>query len=423
MPPERKTSSRRAVLAGGGAIAVAGLGVLALRPAESGGGHDAYFAALATALRRAGLMHPVLVIDRQRLDANVRAIRASVDGAKLPLRVVAKSLPAPRLIEHVLNGMDSRRMMVFSAEMLLQLLPLYADADVLMGKPLPAAEFARVIGKAGPQAAARPQWLIDTPQRLSEYAAIAKAHGVPLQASFELDVGLHRGGFPDATALAPALAFARDNSVRIAGLMGYDPHVPKMPLPDRAYAASQAAYRAAIDAVRHVVGNAAPLTLNGAGSPTFRRHCKGTVANEVSVGSAFVKPGTFDYSDLADLAPAAFIASPVIKAVEDMRLPGVEPLSGLMHWFDRNSQRGFFMHGGHWLAQPVSPPGLSYSGLFGRSSNQELLLGSTRTNLRPDDHVFLRPDQSEALFLQFGDIAVFDGHTITETWPTLPISA
>jgi hypothetical protein len=34
------------------------------------------------------------------------------------------------------------------------------------------------------------------------------------------------------------------------------------------------------------------------------------VANEVSVGSAFVKPGTFDYSDLADLAPAAFIASP-----------------------------------------------------------------------------------------------------------------
>jgi hypothetical protein len=95
MPPERKTSSRRAVLAGGGAIAVAGLGVLALRPAESGGRHDAYFAALAAALRRAGLMHPVLVIDRQRLDANVRAIRASVDGAKLPLRVVAKSLPAP----------------------------------------------------------------------------------------------------------------------------------------------------------------------------------------------------------------------------------------------------------------------------------------------------------------------------------------
>ncbi|KAJ8136437.1 hypothetical protein OY671_010350, partial [Metschnikowia pulcherrima] len=178
------------------------------------------------------------------------AIRASVDSAKSPSRVVVKSSPAPRLIEHVSNGMGSRRMMVFSAEMSSQLSPLYADADMSMGKPSPAAEFARVIDKAGPQAAARPQWSIDTPQRLSEYAAIAKAHGVPLQASFELDVGSHRGGFPDATALAPALAFARDNSVRIAGSMGYDPHVPKMPLPERAYAASQAAYRAAIDAVR-----------------------------------------------------------------------------------------------------------------------------------------------------------------------------
>jgi D-serine deaminase-like pyridoxal phosphate-dependent protein len=76
-----------------------------------------------------------------------------------------------------------------------------------------------------------------------------------------------------------------------------------------------------------------------------------------------------------------------------------------MHWWDRNTQRGFFIHGGHWLAKPVSPQGLEYSKLFGRSSNQELLTGS---NHRPQArrHVFLRPDQSEALFLQFGDIAV-----------------
>jgi D-serine deaminase-like pyridoxal phosphate-dependent protein len=37
--------------------------------------------------------------------------------------------------------------------------------------------------------------------------------------------------------------------------------------------------------------------------------------------------------------------------------------------------------------------------------------------------VFLRPDQSEALFLQFGDIAVYDGGEIAAMWPTLPISA
>jgi D-serine deaminase-like pyridoxal phosphate-dependent protein len=37
--------------------------------------------------------------------------------------------------------------------------------------------------------------------------------------------------------------------------------------------------------------------------------------------------------------------------------------------------------------------------------------------------VFLRPDQSEALFLQFGDLAVYDGSAIVEMWPTLPVSA
>jgi len=52
-----------------------------------------------------------------------------------------------------------------------------------------------------------------------------------------------------------------------------------------------------------------------------------------------------------------------------------------------------------------------------------LLTGSTQVDLKADDHVFLRPDQSEALFLQFGDIAVYDGGEIAEFWPTLPISA
>lgn len=385
--------------------------------------HDAYFNGLAGALRRAGLERPTLVIDRRRLDANIRAIRASVDAARLPLRIVAKSLPAPLLLAAIMGGLGSQRLMVFSAEMLLQLMPLHPQADYLMGKPLPASEFARFADKAGPEAAGRVQWLIDTPERLAQYAEVARARGIALRASFEIDVGLHRGGFADAPALAGAVAAARKADVQVAGLMGYDPHVPKMPSPESAHADAQQAYRAAIDVLKGAGIDPAALTLNSAGSPTFRRHCKGTVANEVSVGSAFVKPGDFDYADLADLAPAAFIATPVLKASNDQPLPGIEAFSGAMHWWDRNTTRGFFIHGGHWLAKPVSPPGLQYSKLMGRSSNQELLTGSPRIDLKPDDTVFLRPDQSEALFLQFGDIAVFDGREISGSWPTLPISA
>lgn len=381
--------------------------------------HDAYFRGLSDALKRAGLMRPTLVIDRARLSANIAAIRMSTDAARLPLRVVAKSLPSPRLLETIMTGMGTQRLMVFSAEMLLQLLPLHGDADYLFGKPLPVSEFLRVADKAGP----RVQWLIDTPERLTQYIEAAKARGIALRVNFEIDVGLHRGGFADPQALAAAVRQAQAAGAEVAGLMGYEPHVPKMPSPDKAYASAQAAYSAAIEVLQGAGLDPAKLTLNSAGSPTFRRHCKGTVANEVSVGSAFVKPGDFELDDLADLQPAAWIATPVIKASPDQALPGVEALSGALHWWDRNTQRGFFIHGGHWLAKPASPPGLQYSKLFGRSSNQELLTGSKRIDLRPDDHVFLRPDQSEALLLQFGDLALYDGNEIADMWPTLPVSA
>lgn len=412
---------RRTVLIGGAAFA--GAGLIALRPAQGGGMHDAYFAGLQAALQRAGLMRPVLVIDRQRLAANIAAIRSRVEAGRLPLRVVAKSLPAPGLLGAVMDGMASNRLMVFSAEMLLQLLPLYPRADYLMGKPLPAAEFARVIDRAGAEAAASIQWLIDTPERLAAYGAIARARGLAWRANLEIDIGLHRGGFADPGAATAVAKAAASQGATIAGLMGYDPHVPKMPDPDGAFASAQQAYRAMIGALGAAGLDPAGLTLNSAGSPTFARHCAGTVANEVSVGSAFVKPGDFDYDDLAALQPAAFIATPVIKASADQDLPGLAALSGPLHWWDRNTQRGFFIHGGHWLAKPVSPPGLEYSRLFGRSSNQELLTGSRQVELKVDDHVFLRPNQSEALFLQFGDIVLFDGGEIAGSWPTLPISA
>jgi D-serine deaminase-like pyridoxal phosphate-dependent protein len=36
------------------------------------------------------------------------------------------------------------------------------------------------------------------------------------------------------------------------------------------------------------------------------------------------------------------------------------------------------------------------------------------------DYVFYRPHQSEFVFLQFGDIAVYDGDKIVETWAVFP---
>lgn len=421
--PRRWT--RRAAIAGGGVAVLGGLGVAGLRKADQGGGHDGYFTAVGRALRAAGIAHPVLVIDRARLDANIAAARAALAPGRLPLRVVVKSLPAPALVDHVARGMGTSRLMVFNGAMLDAMAEAHPEADLLLGKPLPAMQFGQFLQARGPAAAARVQWLIDTPERLGQYAAVAAEARTPVRVAFEIDVGLHRGGLADADALARAVVQARAGGMlRPSGLMGYDPHVVKMVDPDRAYADAQARYRAAIDALGRATGaDPRTLTLNSAGSPTYALHARGTVANEVAAGSAFVKPVDFDVPTLAAHVPASFIATPVIKAEPRFRLPGYEWLSGPMTFLDPNRRRAFFIYGGHWMATPVSPPGLEYDTLFGRSSNQELLTGSDRVRLAPDDYVFLRPNQSEALFLQFGDIVLFDRGRITERWPTLPVSA
>lgn len=415
--------TRRAAIVGGG-LAVAGtMGVLVSRKSDHGGAHDRYFANLSAALRKAGIAHPVLVVDRARLDRNIAAARATLKPSGLPLRVVVKSLPAAGLVDHVARGMATNRFMVFNGAML-ELMAARPDADLLLGKPLPEAEFAGIVDKIGADAAGRIQWLIDTPARLRQYAAIAAARSMALRTNMEIDVGLHRGGFPDGRALAAAVDLARTlPHVSVGGLMGYDAHVPKMSDTDAAYAASQELYRSATTVLREKLGvDPARLTLNGAGSPTYARHAQGSAANEVSVGSAFVKPVDFDLPSLARHVPASFIATPVIKAGR-MELPGNEWLTGPLTFMDPNAARAFFIYGGHWLATPVSPPGLQYSDLYGRSSNQEMLTGSTSVALKPDDHVFFRPNQSEAIFLQFGDIALFDGETIAGSWPTFPVSA
>lgn len=45
--------------------------------------------------------------------------------------------------------------------------------------------------------------------------------------------------------------------------------------------------------------------------------------------------------------------------------------------------------------------------------------GSMTIDLKQDDLIFLRPTQSEAVFLQFGDILVYEDGKITDSWPVL----
>ncbi|HNA21973.1 MAG TPA: alanine racemase, partial [Agitococcus sp.] len=404
---------------------------IALKPSDQGAPHNAYFLAVSQALAKAGLAQPTLIIDQQALDHNIQQVKQATAVHKLPVRLVVKSLPSLDLLNYLSQQLNSQRFMVFNLPMLTTVTQAYPQGDFLLGKPLTALavqEWLRIENNR----AALPhiQWLIDSPQRLSEYSEVAKQFNVQLRVSLEIDVGLHRGGFVDVGELKQVVQIIKSNpQLQLAGLMGYEAHVGKLPtilnMQQKAWDHFKNTYQQAISILTEVGYEPQKLTLNAGGSPTYTLHAKGTVANEVAVGTAFVQPCDFDLATLSQHKAACFIATPVLKALNPALIPAIEWADGLRRWWDVNNEQGYFIHGGHWLAKPVSPQGLALSGLYGRSSNQELWLGSSSQHLQVNDYVFFRPQQSEAVFLQFGDIVVFDNQQkqISQRWPVFSMSA
>jgi D-serine deaminase-like pyridoxal phosphate-dependent protein len=204
--------------------------------------------------------------------------------------------------------------------------------------------------------------------------------------------------------------------------MGYDAHVPGMADPKAELARVQGRYAAFKQVlIDKLGGDPSRFTFNAAGSPTFMAHLRGTTeASEVSVGSAFVKPLNYEYGALHALKPAAFIAQPVLKVMDPAIIPGIERHAGALGRLNADSQRGFFVYGGYGDADPVSPAGLSFNPLFGARS---MLMASAKVALEQDDIVFFRPRESEGVFLQYGDLAVYDDGEIVERWPTFAVAA
>lgn len=413
-----------------GLAGLAGAGALLLKPRDQGGPYTPYFAALNTVLRRNGPGRPLLLVDRDRLLANCAKVKARLPADKA-FRVVAKSLPSVPLLKVVMEAIGTRRLMVFHQPHLNAIASALPQCDMLLGKPMPvtaAATFYRTLAGTTFQPATQLQWLIDTPQRLLEYRQLAQALGARMRISIELDVGLHRGGISTADELKALLDIitADPAHLELAGFMGYDAHVGKIPAliesREESFRKACDRYRDMQQALRELQPALAarPLVYNGAGSPTLRLHGKSSPLNELASGSCLVKPTDFDLDLLADLEPAAFIATPVLKVLEGTTLPGIEETHRLMSWWNPNEERSYFIYGGLWQAKYESPQGLCDNALYGKSSNQAIVNGSHRVPLQVDDQIFLRPTQSERVLLEFGDIAAVSGGRITEWWPALP---
>ena len=390
--------------------------------------HDAYFSDLNALMREKGPGHPVLVLDLDILDKNLEALRNGL-GALDRFRLVVKSLPSQKLISYIMAHTRTRKLMVFHRPFLNLALASFPDADILLGKPMPLqalntfyGEVARV---SGPGNDTKIQWLIDSQERLEQYRDAAHRMRREMRINIEIDVGLHRGGITEPNQLAPLLKAISDDPrhLKLSGFMGYDPHVVKsgkLLIPNRvALIQVMRRYKKMINFVKREFPAlySDKLTFNGAGSPTFSLYRKKSLLNDISVGSALVKPSNFELKSLGTFEPALFIATPILKKLEGIKIPFLESIGFIINKLKPRWRTTFFVYGGYWKASPHSPKGLTTNALYGRSTNQDMLNAPENIAIGVDDYVFLRPTQSESVMLQFGDLFVVRKSEYVGRWP------
>jgi len=210
--------------------------------------------------------------------------------------------------------------------------------------------------------------------------------------------------------------------------MGYDAHVgfgvpPILGSARELLGKAMGEYQGYVDFVRNQYPKLwrDDLTFNAGGSPSYPLNDQEKTSSEISTGTALLKPTHYDIETLTKHVPAAFIATPVIKAVGPIDVPALDGKSKIFSWWDVNQRALYYIYGGFWRADYESPKGLQFNELLGVSANQENVSGSPATGLKVNDQVFLRPQIVEGVLLQFGDLVAMRGGKIVDYWP--PLSA
>lgn len=392
-----------------------------------------YFSKISQALKDAGAFRPTLVVDKTRFDQNLDHLLAVIQRG-FEYRIVAKSLPSIPLLEYIMQRSGSNRLMSFHLPFLFHVVEHLPQADVLLGKPMPVAaarqfyQWHQQNTQSKFNAQQQLHWLVDSHERLLQYQALAIELECPLNINLEIDVGLHRGGFLNDDEFRQSLSLLSNNShIKLTGLMGYEAHVSKIPNiiggSKKAFSKAMTTYQGCVETVTEVMGANVldQLILNAGGSSTYPLYNKtdkqSGFINEIATASALVKPTDFDVHTLEHHKPATFIAAPVLKIVHNPEIPMAQGLSKFMHKVGFLPKKACFIYGGNWLASPCFPTEAKRANILGHSSNQEMYEIANNSPLKMDDFVYFRPSQSEAVFLQFGEIAVYEEGKIIDWWP------
>jgi D-serine deaminase-like pyridoxal phosphate-dependent protein len=403
---------------------------------------DERFAAWNTALRADAAGRESSLVDLDAIDHNLKRVGDTL-GSDIALRLVAKSLPSLELLEYMMVSACTNRVMAFSEGMTRDLLCRFgSEVDILLGRPAPVDAAARTFetlaahSSGGANPASNVHWLVDTEDRMREYAALGSELGLTLNISAEIDVGLRRGGARNDEELLAMLAVIDESeSLRLTGFMGYEGHVPFAPEganPDREFQSVQRRYADFVSAARQAYPAMfdGPLVYNSGGSRTYHYYTDEleTPVNEVAMGSAFAYPSNFSNIPDNELRRATFLGTPVLKRTDPAEAPFAPGFLPRLAEDNPAYEVQFTMVAGGFPGDQLHPAGLVHNpvtssaeeetkGVVNMISNQAEWLGARATELEVGDFVFYHPWEGDGLSW-LNRLDVFRGGELLEQWST-----
>jgi D-serine deaminase-like pyridoxal phosphate-dependent protein len=348
----------------------------------------------------ASLTEPILVLDGDALDRNLRAMSAWAKGRVL-LRPHAKTHRSAA-IGRLQRDLGAAGLTVATVRDALRLARAGLDS-ILVARQIPAGQDLSELA-----AAARATEIILVADSLAAVEALALAAaraGSSFGVLVDVDLGMHRSGVTTPrAALGLGAAVAGSTALRLRGLMGYEGHVVQDPDPRRRAASAARAMRRLADFV---------AAFERAGLSTEIVSAGGTATHETTGASPWVtevQPGSYALMD----AGYARLAG------------GFEPALGIACAVVGRDREAAFVNCGR-----------SQFGLAclreSQSAGGGMLIRSIGQDQTVVEFAGRGPDVGDRLYLQVSDISSASAETwhyvvarggpregvVTEIWPTI----
>lgn len=271
-----------------------------------------------------GLPAPLAAVDLQALDANAADLARRARG--VPIRIATKSVRCREVLTRTLSHPGFAGLMAYSLAEAVWLVEQGAS-DVLVAYPsVDRASFRRL--GADESLAQQITVTIDDPQHLSLIADSVEPGAHPVRVCLDIDASLRIGPLHLGVRRSPvhtleqaasaARSIAREQSVRLVGLMFYDAQLAGVP--DRSPAVRAMKARSAKELARRrpriveAVRALAPIEIvNGGGTGSLHLVADDGCLTEVAAGSGLFGPTLFDgYHDFTP-RPALAYALPVTR--------------------------------------------------------------------------------------------------------------